>query len=444
MQTRASLPHRKRSGGNSFRGRNPFYRRNPFFVLWLGQFFSIGSLTVLVPLLPFYMETLGAGGEEDARFWTGLCLAAPAITLFLTSPLWGRYGDRFGRKWMIVRALFGIGGSLGLMAVAQTPMQFFLARLVQGAFGGIVDATAAFAGAEAEEGKQGRVLGRLQSATAAGSLIGPLIGGTMADVFGFQTILYGTAVLTALCGVMAAWVLQEPKQAVAGKGREAADTPIPLTKAFWQLLSHRRVPPFLLAGMLAQFGAFSLVTVFAPRVEELVGHGNYAATWVGVLQAVTWGATMLAAPWWGRQNDRHPVEKNLRLALLGCGVSVMLQIVPADVSWMIPLRIVQGVCFAAIVPSIFLVITQETKACDRGMHIGISNSVMVFGQIAGSLGGAMFGSILSMEWTFVIMGASFLGGAVWLACGTCKAEPAWYMKMIRMRWRVKNDKQIHG
>lgn len=94
-------------------------------VLWSGQFFAIAGLTVMVPLLPFYLEQLGASDPQSVRFWTGLALAAPALSLGLASPFWGKLGDRWGRKWMVVRALFGLGLSLCGMALVQTPLQFF-------------------------------------------------------------------------------------------------------------------------------------------------------------------------------------------------------------------------------------------------------------------------------------------------------------------------------
>lgn len=96
-----------------------------FIILWSGQFLAIAGLTVIVPLLTFYVEELGAGDPQTVQLWSDLALAAPAISLGIASPLWGKLGDRWGRKWMVVRATFGLGISLCLMGLAQTPWQFF-------------------------------------------------------------------------------------------------------------------------------------------------------------------------------------------------------------------------------------------------------------------------------------------------------------------------------
>lgn len=96
-----------------------------FRILWSGQFLAIVGLTVIVPVLTFYVEELGTNDPQAVQFWSGLALAAPAISLSIASPLWGKIGDRWGRKWMVVRAMFGLGLSLCLMGIVQTPWQFF-------------------------------------------------------------------------------------------------------------------------------------------------------------------------------------------------------------------------------------------------------------------------------------------------------------------------------
>lgn len=152
-----------------------------FRVLWICHFLSVASLTVIAPLLPFYLQAMGAGKPEAVLFWSGLALAAPAVSYTLTAPYWGKLGDRWGQKWMVVRALIGLTPTLVAMGVARTPFQFFLCRLCQGAFGGVVGSGAAFASTQAPEESRGRVLGKLESAVAAGSLAGPLLGGFLVD-----------------------------------------------------------------------------------------------------------------------------------------------------------------------------------------------------------------------------------------------------------------------
>ena len=158
-----------------------------FRLLWLSQFISIAGLTILVPLLPIYIASLQALSVTEIQLWSGLAIAAPAITTMVSSPLWGKLGDKISRKWMVLRALLGLAVCLFLMSLCTTPLQFVVVRLLQGLFGGVVDASNAFATSEAPDDMRGKVLGKLQSAISAGSLVGPLIGGIVAAMIGFQS-----------------------------------------------------------------------------------------------------------------------------------------------------------------------------------------------------------------------------------------------------------------
>lgn len=152
-------------------------RRMNLKLLWLSQFINTAGLMMLVPIMPLYMEQLGAGARTG--LWAGAAVAAPALPLALVTPLWGRLGDRIGHKWMVVRALLGLAAAMGIMAIADTPVVFLLARLLQGAVGGVVEAATAFVSDDGDDHERGSALGRSYSATAAGALTGPLVGGAL-------------------------------------------------------------------------------------------------------------------------------------------------------------------------------------------------------------------------------------------------------------------------
>jgi MFS transporter, DHA1 family, staphyloferrin B biosynthesis exporter len=375
--------------------------RNNFRLLWLGQVLVTAGATVLVPLLPLHLERLGAAAGDN-RLWTGLTLGAPALTLALAAPLWGRLGDRWGRKWMVVRALFGFGLALSLMAFAANPVQLLLCRLLQGACGGVVEGAAAFAGAEAPAGARGRTFGSLHTATAAGAVLGPLAGGIVSDLVGLPALLLAVGILTAGCAGAAALGLRETR------ARPAHPLPAPAwSESVAALVRHRRLRGFIFGGFLAQAGVYGLVTVFAPHVRGLLAEGAGVATWVGALQAATWGATIFGGLWWGRRHDREPVDRSFVWAALGCGLSIAAQAWPDQPGWLFPLRAVQGFCFAAIVPAIYLEVSRAAAVTDQGVRMGLANSILTVGQIVGALAGALLSSLIATGWVFAILGGCF-------------------------------------
>lgn len=383
------------------------WRKN-FVTLWTGQFIAIAGLTVMVPLLPFYIEELAGKSGSTNYWWMGLCLAAPAITMFIFSPIWGSIGDRWGRKWMVVRALAGLTICLILMVFAQTPWQLFLCRLLQGAFGGVVDSSASFISAEAPPEKNGKALGSLHSATAAGSFVGPLIGGVLADICGYHVLFIVMAILTGISSCVAAWQLTETHKP---NKKSQANKNLIIKDAVLSLFQAKETRAFILAGICVQSGIYGLTVIFAPYIDSMVGENQHSATWVGILQAVTWLSTMLASPWWGKQNDSKPVRFNFFLAALGCGISIYLQAMVPSILWLIPLRMIQGLCFAALLPSVLYQVSQYSNDQNRSTKIGLTNSCLVGGQIIGSLLGAGLNSLVSLSAVLVIMGSLFLLGA---------------------------------
>lgn len=129
-------------------------------LLWAGQFVNTTGLMMLVPIMPFYLEAMGTSGMAETQTWAGMAIAAPALALTFTTPRWGRLGDRIGRKWMVVRALLGLAGAMVVMAAAATPLMLVAGRLLQGTFGGVVEASAAFAGSTGSAAKRGSALNK--------------------------------------------------------------------------------------------------------------------------------------------------------------------------------------------------------------------------------------------------------------------------------------------
>lgn len=383
-------------------------------MLCLGQFAATAGLTIVVPLLPFYLAGLGTPRAE-IPWWTAVSVAAPAVVQLVSGPLWGWVGDRFGRKAMVVRAHAGLGLAIALMALASTPEEFLACRLLQGACGGVVSATASYATAAASTDRRGRALGMLFGATAAGSLLGPLVGGLLATEIGFGPLFAAVAGMLVLSSVLAACSLAEPPA-------QARERHSPRVIA-GLLLRRRESRLMLLAGFAAQAAIYALVVVFAPQVERMSGSVATATVWVGALQALTWAASCAGSPWWGRRNDRRPAQLGFAVAAACCALAVALQGL-VSVEALIPLRIVQGFCFAALVQSVLHVNAHHVPERGSGTAFGFSTGVLDLGQVFGPLAGAVLAVLLPPPAVFSLIGA-LLGAAALLAlAGRTKAEVA--------------------
>ncbi|MGH3351989.1 MAG: MFS transporter [Nocardioides sp.] len=355
-------------------------RRTDMGLLWISQFVNTAGLMALVPIMPLYMASLGAS-DATVGVWAGAAIAAPALPLAITTPLWGRLGDRIGPKWMVVRALVGLCLAMALMAAAGSPLALLAARIVQGTLGGVVEAAAAYVGSAASEGSRGRALGRSYSATAAGALAGPVAGGTLVATGDLRPLLIGIAVAALLLGAVCTLRLRNPHDARRPSiaGAEPARTAVTsvCSRIGW-------IP--LTGGFLAFFGVYGLIPIYADFVTELVAEPQQAGPWVGGLHAVMWAGTLVGSLWWGKVNDKTGLP--LRTLAIASGITAATVLLQAAVGWLpalVPLRFIQGFCFAALAQSLMLYASQKAGQHERAGYLGVANSFLLSGQFLGPL-----------------------------------------------------------
>nr|WP_233168131.1 MFS transporter [Paenibacillus roseus] len=380
--------------------------------MWSGRFLTSLGLTGISPFIPYYMETLQAGGPEAVLFWTGLSLSAPALSYAICTPLWGKLGDRWSRKWMVARALLGLALSMLLMAVAQTPFQFFLFRLCQGAFGGISDASSAFVGTHARPKEQGLALGRLERASALGLLLGPLLGGLYVNTWGSRSLLLTTAALTGILALYAAFALTGTKKA---RPLATNDKRKGILPTFVELLNQSAVRRFLVAGILFKLVDFSTFAIFAPYIAgQLHSPANAAAT-VGLLLAISSLGELIGAPWWGKRNDHKRLERNVIIASLLCSVFLIAHFAPFGLVWLICIRFLLGFCYSALLQTVMLSVLRSSSDENRGVRVGATNSLLMVGQLSGPSIGVFIGAQLGMSTVFLVMGGVMVIAALVIA-----------------------------
>lgn len=374
--------------------------RYRYAILWSGQLLATVGLMMLVPLMPFYIGEL-PGGAAHLDLWTGLALAAPALTVVLTAPWWGGRSDRWPRRRSVVLCFSVFAISMALMAVGWSVEGFVLARLLQGASGLTVVLTACVV-ADAPHEVRGRALGTLQSATAAGCVIGPVLGGMLIDHWTPALLLWATSLGTALCALAAWWLFKE--------GEAPVRVPAQGHPCLAELLRAPGFLPLIATGVLTQTAAFAALPAFAALARDLTS--GQTASFVGFTHSIGWFAALLAAPWWGRRNDCGLAHGTLLLASLGCALAIAIQPFVTDSLHLIPLRLAQGFFFAGTAQTIFFLTNQRVSEAIRGRAVGLTNSVLTGGQILGPLGAALLLPVTGAPTVLWIVAALFLGGTM--------------------------------
>jgi MFS family permease len=164
----------KRSGTQA---RDPDEWRQSLLIILVAEAGAIAGYAVVTPILPLYVGELGVGNERQVALWAGLVVSVYAVPMALMAPVWGKLSDRYGRKIMIERAMFGGGLVFALMGYVRNVQELVVLRLLLGALTDIMTAAVTWVAVSVPRDRVGYALGLLQVAMYVGDSVGPLLGG---------------------------------------------------------------------------------------------------------------------------------------------------------------------------------------------------------------------------------------------------------------------------
>ncbi|HXD29674.1 MAG TPA: MFS transporter [Pyrinomonadaceae bacterium] len=384
------------------------------FTLMATAFVDMVGLLMIIPLLPFYVKTLGGDGVNVLGFHfgigiiSGFIVAAFTVAQLLSAPMWGRFSDRVGRRPTLLIALGSAAIAYLIFGFAHSLLVLFLSRIVQGAGGGTVGVIQAYVADSTAPEDRARALGWLSATTNLGVALGPVLG-SFAIALGKRDLMPGPATLqmgnaapgilaAALCVlnmIFAARYLKESRdlseQTQPGEVRRTSK------QAIWRVMSHASEPSsrliWIYAISIGAFqGSFSVLALFLNArfqvTEQTIG---YFFMYVGAISVFT-RVLLLGrmVDWLGEAN-----LSRLGLALLAAGVVGMplasnLGFLALAVA-LIPL----GTAFTF--PCVTALLSRVIAPRERGLYMGMQQT---YGGVARIVAPLFFG------WSFDRLGVS--------------------------------------
>src|SRR5271156_4127833 len=199
---------------------NAHWRRNLVEVV-LGSFTTIVAMTLLLPFLPLYVEQLGVSDHAAIVQWSGVAYGATFFAAALVAPLWGRLGDRYGRKLMLIRASLGMTIAMPLIGMAHSAWQLVALRMFVGLAGGYTSGSMILVATQTPKDRSGWALGVLSSGIMAGNLAGPLIGGALPPLIGIRNTFWLSGAVIFLAFLATCLVIKEDARPRGAKAKAA-------------------------------------------------------------------------------------------------------------------------------------------------------------------------------------------------------------------------------
>jgi DHA1 family multidrug resistance protein-like MFS transporter len=381
------------------------WQRN-LVILWFGSFMTGVGLNSITPFMALFIKSMGNYSDAEVSMWSGLVFAANFIVLAFISPVWGRLADKYGRKPMLMRAALGMSIAIFIQSLVQSPLQLFLARMLQGFFAGFISNAVALMATNSPKEKSGQVLATLSTGGVSGQLLGPIIGSAVVELTGYRMSFMLTSAIMMCVFIMVTFLVHEDFTPVK-------ETATKVKSGFKQVMAsidnRAVVMGMFISTMILFIANLSINPILSLYVEELLGPKGNVNMWSGVIAAAPGIITLIAAPILGRLGDRIGQKY-----ILGGGLSLAFVILLAmafsvNIWMLLVLRFMIGVADAAINPSIQAILTKSSPRDVTSRVFSYNQSFQAVGSITGSLVGSAVASAFG-DYRYVFVATAIFVG----------------------------------
>ena len=367
------------------------------------------GVSQLAPILPLYFHDLGVQTPEAMSLWSGLATGATYIIVCLAAPFWGRVADKKGRKITLIRSSFGMALCNALIAFQTTPEGVVLIRLIQGLVSGFYSASITLIASETPIERTGWALGLLASANLAGSLIGPLLGGYIADTVGIRNDFIIVGALMGLAGVLATIFIHE--NYVPQPNPEK----LSIRKLKEQIPEFNSIVALCVASFIYAICIMSLQPVISVYIKGIVPSDTENLAFIAGAVFSTMGiAQLMSSSPLGKLVDKIGPRKVLVVSLIYVGILNIPQAYVSDVYQLAIIRFLQGFGLGGMLPALNTYLSSKTPREFTGQVFSYNQSCLFFGYFLGSVGGASLMAWLGFTTLFWVSGGLFIISALWI------------------------------
>jgi len=379
-------------------------KRN-LYILTFVLFVVMLGYGIIIPIFPFYIEEMGAGGTE-----LGLLTASYAVMRLIFGPVWGGLSDRYGRKPILLIGILGYVITMVWFGLADTLWMLFAARILSGVLSSATaPTTMAYIGDSAPEEERGGGMGLLGAAGGVGTIIGPAMGGFLGTE-SLSRPFFVAAGMAALSLILA--IIFLPESHPAEEGHKEKEAIINLGN-WWEAIRSPIGNLFVLT-FISTCGLMIFANVFGLYGLERFGYGpeqvGIIMMVLGLVSALT--QATLAGPTTRKWGDAAVIK----VGLLATGISFGLMAL-ADTFTTVLLTTAFFALTVSIQSPALLSLTSRRATVPQGVAMGLSNSFVSLGRIVGPiLGGVVLDVNLVLPYLSggAIMLVAFLASLAWV------------------------------
>lgn len=356
------------------------WKRN-LMVAWLGCFFTGASISLVMPFIPVYVEQLGTP-KDQIELFSGLAISVTAFAAAIVAPIWGNLADRKGRKIMMIRAAAGMTFTMGSLAFVPNVYWLLVMRFLNGILSGYIPNATAMIASQAPKEKSGWALGTLSTGAIAGNLIGPSMGGALAQWFGMENVFIITGSVLLITTLLTIFLVKEDFEPI--EKREMIST-----KEIFGKMDHVSILfGLFVTTLILQLGVTSISPILTLYIRSLSDNTGNVLFVSGLIVSAAGVSAIFSSPILGRLGDKIGNHKILIVGLL---LSMLCYIPMAFVKTPFQLgllRFILGFSTGALMPSINTLISKITPPEGVSRVYSYNQMFSNFGQVFGPMVGS--------------------------------------------------------
>lgn len=342
----------------------------------VGTGITIIGVVSFIPL--FLTAELGVTDPGEAAFWAGLISGATPFLVAFATPFWTLQADRHGEKRALSLILFLLTLIVFANTFVETPMQFLLLRILQGATGGFVVVGMAFMMNITPKEKLPWAMGVFQASMVSGIMFGPLAGGMIADAFGYRVPFIVFSALTLLC--LAAVLLCLPHHTAENLAKKRET----FVRQLRRFSKNPVVRLMILLQFLCNFGMTGIGPILPLYVQRMMGgDAQIVATIVGIIIFAAGATSIVASLSVSRFTAHFDMPRILVTAAVVTGLNFILQYLMPTVFTLGVMRGLTGLSLGFIMPIANTILASAVSQEDRNMVVGFAASFSIMGNVAG-------------------------------------------------------------
>jgi MFS family permease len=379
-------------------------KNGALFTILLIIFVDVLGFSVMIPLLPFYAESLGA-----SPFVVGMLVSTYGLCSLIAGPILGDLSDRHGRKKVLLLSQIGTCIGFIILALSNTLWIVFLARIIDGITSGNITVAQAYVSDVTTAEERTRAMGLIGASFGLGFIFGPAISGGLIH-FGHAAPIWASTFLSFLSILGTTFFLKQTKPKSFAPKIKGAHARL---KKYFEILKSPALKEYF--GLFLIFSiAFGLYmsgfAMYAERMLRWNGH-PFGAREVGIVLSYVGIISLLIQVFLMKILIKNIGEVKMMLLGFIATTSAFLVIGFAPLLAIFLMGITMSAFGNSILrPSIAGLISQRASPDQQGLVFGINQTLMSTAQIICPLvSGFLIEMKLTFFWCLLISGFSCVG-----------------------------------